>query len=103
MRSTSTRPRAVLDLDLDAYLTAREPRRLLELIQHQRERLDLSRRLHLGQHHDVEPHARRRDDGNEIIDREGRVPRIDAHTDDLVVPLHVVQSRNRPGTGRWLL
>ena len=87
------------DLDLDTDMTTREPGRLLELVEHQRHRLDLARCLHFGQHHDVEPRARRGDDGDEIIDRERRVPRVDTYADHFVVPLDVVQRRDGASAG----
>ena len=66
MASTSTRPRGVLDLGLDADAARPRAPGLLQLGQQQVERVHLRRRLHLGQHHRVEVGAGALHDGDDV-------------------------------------
>ena len=76
-----------LDLRLDPDVADRQPRVALDLGQQQVEGDDLGGGLDLGQHDLVEPRARAADDLDHVLVGPRRVPGVDPHAQDAVVPV----------------
>jgi len=92
-----------LDLGLDANVAGGQPGVGLHLADEQVERHDFGGGLHLGQHHLFEALAGVADDLDDIEGRPLRVPRVDAHAQDPVAPVLVLDGVDDLGPGRLLL
>ena len=81
----------------------RQPRLLLHLREEQVEGDDLGRGLHLGEHDLLEPLARVAHHLDDIERGPLGVPRVDAHAQDLLAPVLVLDGVDDLGPGRLLL